>query len=162
MTPQSRVAILTVSDSVARGEREDASGVAVEKRCLELGWSLAAKETLPDEHDQILDSLTRFADGRTVDLILTVGGTGLGPRDVTPEATAGALEKVIPAFGERMRAVTGRNFPRAYLSRAIAGVRGKTLIVNLPGNPKGAVECLDAIAELLPHAVAMINGGGHD
>jgi len=162
MTAQSRVAILTVSDGVARGERDDVSGVAVEKRCLELGWSLAAKETLADDHDEILDSLTRLADGRTADLILTVGGTGLGPRDVTPEATAGTLEKVIPAIGERMRAVTGQNFPRAYLSRAIAGVRGKTLIVNLPGNPKGAVDCLDAIADLLPHAVAMINGGGHD
>ena len=98
----------------------------------------------------------------SVDLILTTGGTGVGPRDVTPEATSAAAEKLLPGLGERIRAVTGQNFPRAYLSRATAAVRRQTLIVNLPGSPKGAQECLDAVADLLPHAAEVLRGARHD
>lgn len=156
-----RVAVITISDSVARGEREDKSGAAVVERCRGLGWAIVEQNTLPDDRDSIRDLLIRLADSAAADLILTAGGTGLGPRDVTPEATAAACERMIPAFGERMRSVTGANFPRAYLSRATAGVRAKTLVVNLPGSPKGAADCLDAVADLLPHAVAIINGAGH-
>ena len=106
--------------------------------------------------------LMEIADSGSADLILTTGGTGLGPRDVTPEATTAAVEKLIPGFGEKMREVGGRAFARAYLSRATAGIRGTTMIVNLPGSPRGAVESLDAIAELLPHAAEIIRGARHD
>lgn len=156
-----RVAIITISDSVARGEREDKSGVAVGNRCRELGWEVVATKVLADDLAGIRDLLIRWADSRVADLILTAGGTGLGPRDDTPEATAAVAEKMIPSLGERIRAVTGANFARAYLSRSTAGLRGATLILNLPGSPKGAVECLDAVADLLPHAVAIIDGAGH-
>ncbi len=156
-----RVAIITISDTVSRGGREDLSGAAVEGRCRELGWELVCKKVLPDELDAIRDLLVRLGDSGSVDLILTTGGTGLGPRDVTPEATAAAAERMVPSLGERIRLVTGRNFPRAYLSRSAAGIRGKTLILNLPGSPGGAVESLDAVTDLLPHAVAIVNGAGH-
>ena len=156
-----RVAIITISDSVARGEREDKSGVAVASRCRELGWEVVATKILADDLSAIRDLLIQQADSGAADLILTAGGTGIGPRDVTPEATAAAAEKMIPSLGERIRAVTGENFARAYLSRGTAGVRGKSLMLNLPGSPKGAVECLDAVADLLPHAVAILGGAGH-
>jgi len=157
-----RVAIITVSDSVSRGTREDRSGVALRKRCEELGWEVASAETLADDQDAIRDSLIRICDSKGADLVLTTGGTGLGPRDVTPEATAAACPKLVPGLGERMREVGGRGFARAYLSRATGGVRGSTLVVNLPGSPKGAVESLDAVADLLPHAVEVLHGARHD
>jgi molybdopterin adenylyltransferase len=157
-----RIAIITVSDSVSRGAREDRSGVALRKRCEELGWQIVVSEILADELDSIRDALIRVCDSATADIVLTAGGTGLGPRDVTPEATAAASSKLVPGLGERMREVGGRGFARAYLSRATAGVRGSTLIVNLPGSPKGAVESLDAVAELLHHAVDVLHGARHD
>lgn len=157
-----RVAIITISDTAARGEREDKSGPAVEKRCREIGWEFVAKKIVADDLSAIRDLLIQLADSESVDLILTTGGTGIGPRDITPEATAAAAEKILPGIGERMRAITGQNFARAYLSRAIAAVRGRTLIVNLPGSPKGAVECLDAVAEFLPHATEVLKGARHD
>jgi molybdenum cofactor synthesis domain-containing protein len=106
--------------------------------------------------------LIKICDSGDADVILTTGGTGLGPRDVTPEATAAAATRIVPGLGERMREAGGRGFARAYLSRAIAGVRASTLIVNLPGSPKGAVESLDAVADLLPHAVEVLRGARHD
>jgi molybdopterin adenylyltransferase len=157
-----RVAIITISDSVSRGLREDKSGVALDKRCVELGWNVAAKKIVADDLDTIRDVLVQLADSAAVDLILTTGGTGIGPRDVTPEATAAAAEKLLPGLGERIRAITGQNFPRAYLSRATAAVRGQVLFLNLPGSPKGVVECLDAVAELLPHAAEVLRGARHD
>jgi molybdopterin adenylyltransferase len=157
-----RVAIITISDSVARGLREDKSGVALEKRCDELGWNVVAKKVLADDLNTIRDLLIQLSDSATLDLILTTGGTGIGPRDVTPEATAAATEKLLPGLGERIRAITGQNFARAYLSRATAAVRGQVLILNLPGSPKGVVECLDAVAELLPHAAEVLRGARHD
>jgi molybdopterin adenylyltransferase len=157
-----RVAILTVSDSVSRGEREDRSGAALRARCEELGWNVAVSEIVADDRDAIRKFFIVIADAHRADLILTTGGTGLGPRDVTPEATISACERLVPGLGERMREVGGRNFAKAYLSRATAGTLSRTLIVNLPGSPRGAVESLDAIAELLPHSVEILHGARHD
>ena len=157
-----RVAILTISDRVFTGQREDKSGPAVAERCKALGWEIVAAEALPDERATIASRLTTLADSGGTDLVLTTGGTGIGPRDSTPEATAAACEKLMPGVGELIRA-KGRGLnPRAILSRAVAGVRAKCLIVNLPGSPKGAVESLDAVADLLPHAVDVLRGAHHD
>jgi molybdenum cofactor synthesis domain-containing protein len=157
-----RVAILTVSDSAAQGLRKDLSGPAVKERCTSLGWTVASTHVVPDDLSAIQARLAELADAGTVDLILTTGGTGIGPRDVTPEATVAVSGRMIPGFGEQMREAGRRVNPRASLSRAVAGVRGKTIIVNLPGSPKGAVESLDAVAELLPHAVDVLHGARHD
>jgi len=157
-----RVAILTISDSVARDERQDRSGPAVAERCRALGWAVAQTAVLPDDRVMIETRLRALAESGELDLILTTGGTGIGPRDVTPEATAATCEKLVPGLSETMRAKGLESTPRAALSRAAAGVRGRTLIVNLPGSPKGAVESLDAVAELLPHAVDVLHGLRHD
>ena len=157
-----RIAIVTISDSVSRGTREDLSGVALRKRCEALSWQVMVAEILADDETSIRERLIKICDSGDADVILTTGGTGLGPRDVTPEATAAAATRIVPGLGERMREVGGRGFARAYLSRAIAGVRASTLIVNLPGSPKGAVESLDAVADLLPHAVEVLRGARHD
>lgn len=156
-----RVAILTVSDSVSSGKYEDRSGPAVLARCMELGWGTVACAVLADDQPAIEVFLKQTADSNSADLILTTGGTGLGPRDVTPEATIAVSERLIPGFPEQMRAAGSRKTPRALLSRAAAGIRGTTIIINLPGNPKGAVESLDTVADLLPHAIAVLHGGRH-
>jgi molybdenum cofactor synthesis domain-containing protein len=157
-----RVAILTISDSAARGARRDESGPAVRARCEARGWQVVAAQLLPDEAGMIEARLIELADAVRADLILTTGGTGLGPRDVTPEATLAACSRQVPGLAERMRAVGSQTSPRAVLSRAVAGVRHQTLIVNLPGSPRGAVEAFDAIADLLPHAVEILRGARHD
>ncbi|MGC1685052.1 MAG: MogA/MoaB family molybdenum cofactor biosynthesis protein [Candidatus Acidiferrales bacterium] len=157
-----RIAIVTISDSVSRGTREDLSGAALRKRCEALSWQVVVAEILADDETSIRERLIKICDSGDADVILTTGGTGLGPRDVTPEATAAAATRIVPGLGERMREVGGRGFARAYLSRAIAGVRASTLIVNLPGSPKGAVESLDAVSDLLPHAVEVLRGARHD
>lgn len=156
-----RVSVLTVSDSVASGKSEDRSGPAVIARCKELGWEIAASAVLPDERAGIEAFLQKTADSKAADLILTTGGTGVGPRDVTPEATIAVCERLIPGFAEQMRAEGLRKTPRAILSRAAAGIRGTAMIINLPGSPQGAVESLDAIAALLPHAVDVLHGARH-
>jgi molybdenum cofactor synthesis domain-containing protein len=115
-------------------------------------------EVVPDDREQIEATLRQFCDEDQVALVLTTGGTGLGPRDVTPEATLAVVEKLVPGLPERMRAATSALTPTAILSRSVAGVRGQTLIVNLPGNPKGVRECLDAVADVLPHALAVLRG----
>jgi len=156
-----RVSVLTISDSVAAGKNEDRSGPAVIARCRELGWTIASSGVRADDRAAIEAFLREAADSNSVDTILTTGGTGLGPRDVTPEATGAVIERTIPGFPEQMRAVGVQKTRRAILSRATAGIRGATIIINLPGSPKGAVESLDAIADLLPHAVDILHGARH-
>jgi molybdopterin adenylyltransferase len=157
-----RVSILTVSDSVATGKYEDRSGPAVVARCRELGWRIVSTTVLPDDREAIEDFLKKTAASNDADALLSTGGTGVGPRDLTPEATMAVAERLIPGFAEHMRAEGRKKTDRALLSRGVAAIRGKTIIVNLPGSPRGAVESLDAIAELLPHAVAVLNGARHE
>jgi molybdopterin adenylyltransferase len=151
-------AVLTISDSVSAGTRTDRSGPAVRERLEQLGWSVAVMEVIPDVVSEIGERLSTLADGGQVSAIFTTGGTGVAPRDVTPEATRAILDREIPGFGELMR-IKGREVtPLAALSRSLAGSRGKVLIVNLPGSPKGAIESLDAIVELVPHVLELLRG----
>jgi len=157
-----RISIITISDSVAAGTYEDRSGPAVVTRCRELGWRIVSTSVLADDREAIEELLLRTAASNDADAILTTGGTGVGPRDVTPEATIAVAERLIPGFAEHMRAEGIKKTERALLSRAVAAIRNKTIIINLPGSPKGAVESLDAIAELLPHAVDVLHGARHE
>jgi molybdopterin adenylyltransferase len=157
-----RVAILTISDSASKGERPDASGPAVVAVCRGLGWEITSTLCVPDDASGVSENLRQLADSLHVDLILTTGGTGLGPRDNTPEATIAIAERLIPGLSEEMRRKGLEKTPTAVLSRAVAAIRGGTIIVNLPGSPKGAVESLESIAHLLPHAVHVLHGARHD
>jgi molybdenum cofactor synthesis domain-containing protein len=157
-----RVAILTISDSVARGTRDDRSGHAIAERCRELGWEVVSHAVLADERDMIAARLIQLADSNAADLILTVGGTGLGPRDVTPEATEQAAERLVPGLGERMRAAGASSNAHAILSRSIAACRGRSLILNLPGSPRGAVESFAVVEDVILHAIEILHGAGHD
>ena len=157
-----RVVILTISDSVSHGVRGDASGHALRERCQQLGWDVVAQAVLPDEPASIRERLISLVNDGAAELILTTGGTGIGPRDSTPEATKEACQKLLPGIPEVMREYGRKKNPRAALSRAVAGIRGRVLIVNLPGSPQGAVESLDAVAELLPHALEVLRGARHD
>jgi molybdenum cofactor synthesis domain-containing protein len=157
-----KIAVVTISDTVSRGERPDASGPAVIARCNELGLSVSSTHLVADDVFQIQTVLKRLADDEKMDLILTTGGTGLGPRDVTPEATQSIADKIIPGFAEEMRRKGLEKTPRAILSRSSAAIRDTTLILNLPGSPKGAVESLDAVAALLAHSIQIIHGARHD
>ena len=151
-------AVLTISDSAASGTRPDLSGPAVRERLEQSGWSVPLLEVLPDDAARISARLTELADGGFFAAIFTTGGTGLGPRDVTPEATRAVIHREIPGFGELMRSEGRRHTPLASLSRAVSGARGQVLIVNLPGSPKGAVESLDAVAQLIPHVLDLLQG----
>jgi molybdenum cofactor synthesis domain-containing protein len=148
--------VLTISDSASRGAREDFSGPAVVSELQSLGAEIVATEILPDEREEIAARLRHYADVGAANLILTTGGTGLGPRDVTPEATRDVIEREAPGLAELMRAESVKITPLGALSRSVCGARGKTLIVNLPGSVRGARENLQAIARLLPHAVSLL------
>jgi molybdenum cofactor synthesis domain-containing protein len=153
-----RAAIVTISDSAHSGTREDLSGPAVRARLEQLGWLVDEIRVVPDEPSQIAALLIELADQAQVGAIFTTGGTGLGPRDRTPEATRSVIEYEVPGISECMRADGRQKTPTAILSRGICGVRGTTLIVNLPGSPKGATESLSAIVEVVPHAIQLLRG----
>lgn len=153
-----KAAVLTISDSSYRGQREDLSGPRVKARLEESGYAVAAVEVLPDEAALIALRLRELAASGLCDAIFTTGGTGVAQRDITPEATREVIEKEIPGFGELMRAEGLKNTPLAPLSRATAGTLQRVLIVNLPGSPKGAVESLDAILGLVPHVLKLLRG----
>jgi molybdenum cofactor synthesis domain-containing protein len=157
-----RVAILTISDAGSRGERSDTSGDLIANWGKERGYRLAERALIPDETDRISATLREWADSDRADLILTTGGTGLTERDVTPEATRTILEKEAPGIAEALRFTSFSRFPRAALSRGVAGVRGKTLIVNLPGSPGGVRDGLDVLAKLVDHAVQLVRGSPVD
>ncbi|MBI4964322.1 MAG: MogA/MoaB family molybdenum cofactor biosynthesis protein [Desulfomonile tiedjei] len=154
----SRAGILTVSDRSSQGLRADASGPELENVLRSHGITVDWIAVCPDEEEEIRKVLMAWADENSADLILTTGGTGLSPRDVTPEATMSVITRLVPGMAEAMRASSIKKTPHAMLSRAIAGVRGRTLIINLPGSPKGAKENLEAVIPALEHAIAKIQG----
>lgn len=150
--------ILTVSDKGSQGQRLDRSGEVIQENLSGMGGHVIKYEIVPDEAETIAGRLRQWADDGQVDVILTTGGTGLAPRDVTPEATLSVVDKLVPGLGEAMRGQTLNVTPMAMLSRAVAGVRGGCLIINLPGSPKAVQECLDVISPALSHAVEIIKG----
>ena len=156
-----KAAILTVSDTCAQGNREDVSGRTIAEMLAEDKFEICDKKIVPDDLAAIAAELRRLSEEVGVELVLTTGGTGLGPRDVTPEATASVCQRMAPGFGEIMRVEGFKKTEKAILSRGTAGVCGKTLIVNLPGSPKAVRESLEVILDVLPHAVKMMRGGGH-
>jgi molybdenum cofactor synthesis domain-containing protein len=153
-----RIGILTVSDLGAIGQRPDTSGDTIQDWAGARGYEVVVRSIVPDETDRIAAKLTRWADSGEMDVILTTGGTGLSARDVTPEATSAALERQAPGIAEALRASAAPRFPRAWLSRGVAGTRGKTLIVNLPGSSGGVRDGLAVLAEFIDHAVELLSG----
>jgi molybdopterin adenylyltransferase len=152
------VGVLTISDKGWRGEREDSSSEVIREMASSVGAQVAKYDIVPDERDLISQRLMEWADAGTLDVVITTGGTGLAERDVTPEATLAIIDRLVPGLSEAMRMETLKKTPLAMLSRAVAGVRNRTLIINLPGSPKGVEECLQVILPALPHAVEVIKG----
>jgi molybdenum cofactor synthesis domain-containing protein len=152
-----KVAVVTVSDKGARGEREDESGRAIAEVVKAQGWEIVETRIIPDNIEEIIETLVELCD-RRMDLVLTTGGTGFAVRDNTPEATLAVVERQVPGLAEAMRAETSKKNPRAILSRAVAGIRKQTLIVNLPGSPKAVRECLEVIMPALPHGLEVLTG----
>ncbi len=153
-----KVAILTISDKGSRGEREDRSGDAIRSLLSGQGAEVTEYAVVPDDLPSIAEVLSKWADENRADVILTTGGTGLAPRDVTPEATLRVADRLVPGFAEAMRAESLKKTPHAVLSRAVAATRGRTLIINLPGSPRAVKECLAVILPALPHAVETLTG----
>ena len=157
-----RVAILTISDATSRGERTDTSGPAAAEWTVARGDAVSAQALVPDDTLAIVRQLLAWCDDDIADLVLTTGGTGLSPRDVTPEATRAVIEREAPGIAERLRMETGADVARAALGRGLAGVRARTLIVNLPGSERAVRECLEVLAPIATHAVAVLRGDATD
>lgn len=153
--------ILTVSDTRAQGLRADTATPLLKRLLEQAGFAVREAVLVPDDQHDIQKRLIDLADRQRLAFVITTGGTGLGPRDVTPEATRAVIEREAPGLAEAMRAATATRNPLAWLSRGVAGLRGRTLIVNVPGNPQGATECWEALRPLLPHALAMVQGHDH-
>lgn len=153
-----KTAVLTISDKGSRGERDDLSGPVLEEMMLEVGAEIVHREIIADEIEEIKSALIYLCDQKNVDLILTTGGTGFAKRDITPEATLAVIEKESPGLTEKMRADTISITPKAALSRARAGIRKNTLIINFPGSPKAVRECLQSIIDIIPHGVEILTG----
>ncbi len=156
-----RTAILTVSDMCSQGKRADTSGQTIEEMLPKDTFEVCQKIIIPDDYETITKTLRCFSDEQNVEVVLSTGGTGLGPRDVTPEATTAVCDRMAPGFSEILRSEGFKKTPKAVLSRGVSGMRDNTLIINLPGSPKAVRECLEIILEVLPHAVKMMRGGGH-
>ena len=156
-----KVAILTISDKCSEGKREDVSGKLIEEILPKALLDVCEKSIIPDDFRAITGTLRDLSDQKGVEIVLTTGGTGLGPRDVTPEATATVCDRMVPGLSEILRSESFTKTPNAVLSRGISGMRENTLIINLPGSPKGVRESLEIILDVLPHAVDMMQGGGH-
>ena len=157
-----RVFVLTASDAGSRGEREDISGPVIRARMERDGYTVVGSALLPDDRDALADAMRQVCDTDAADVILTTGGTGFSPRDCMPEATAAVIDRAAPGIPEAMRAVSLRITPRAMLSRAAAGIRKQTLIVNLPGSPKAVSECLDVILPALAHGLSILRDQAHN
>ena len=156
-----KTAILTISDKGFEGKREDVSGKIIREIITTLQGKVVRYDIVPDEKKIIKERLVEFSDELRVDLVLTTGGTGFGPRDVTPEATKEIVEREVPGFGELMRIEGAKKTSMAILSRSTAGIRGGTLIINLPGSPTAVRESLEIILPVIPHSIKMLRGGGH-
>lgn len=156
-----RIGVLTCSDSRSAGSAEDTSGRALVELAQARGWCVAAYHVVPDDRETIANTIAEMADSDEVDILLTTGGTGLGPRDVCPEATLSRADREVPGIAEALRAESMRLTKRAMLSRGVAAMRGRTLIINFPGSEKAARESFEIVADQLEHAVLMIAGGGH-
>jgi len=152
------VGVLTISDKGSRGERQDKSGEVIREILPSMDARIVNYDVIPDEKELIVEKLVRWADEDNLDVVVTTGGTGLTPRDITPEATLAVVDRIVPGFAEAMRAESLKKTPHAMLSRAVVGTRGKCLIVNLPGSPKAVRECLEVILPALPHAVETLKG----
>ncbi len=156
-----QIAILTISDRSSRGERDDLSGPALVERIREEGWEVGRVDIIPDDLQTIQETLARWADSGEFGVILTTGGTGFTPRDITPEATKAIIERAAPGLAEAMRTESLKITPHAMLSRAVAGIRKQTIIINLPGSPRAALENLEVVLPVLPHASQLLTNDPH-
>mgnify|MGYP001054878702 CR=1 FL=1 len=156
-----RTAILTISDMCSEGKRADTSGQNIEEMLPKDKFEVCEKKIVPDDYETIVRTLRRFSDEQKVEIVLTTGGTGLGPRDVTPEATTAVSDRKVPGLSEILRCESYKKTPNAMLSRGVSVMRDNTLIINLPGSPKAVRECMEIILKVLPHVVEMMHGGGH-